>query len=181
MIGDDTAKGWDHQLKNEPGLILGLERRRRMLRQDLDSPQLSADLIGHYGIALGNIRTNVYAGPTVRIGWHLPEDFGADLIRPSGGNVAPVRSASVYVFVSSKAQAVARNIFLDGNSWRAGPSADKRPVVGDLAVGLVGRFPIRLGSIRGLQFAYTQNYRTNEFYGQVKPDVFGSISASVLF
>jgi hypothetical protein len=181
MIGDDTAKGWDHQLKNEPGLIFGLERRRRMLRQDLGSPQLSADLIGHYGIALGNIRTNVYSGPTVRIGWHLPEDFGADLIRPSGGNVAPVRSASVYVFVSSKAQAVARDIFLDGNPWRVGPSVDKRPVVGDLAVGLVGRFPMRLGAIRGLQFAYTQNYRTNEFYGQVKPDVFGSISASVLF
>ncbi len=181
MIGDATAKGWDHQLKNEPGLILGLERRRRMLRQDLGSPQVSADLIGHYGIALGNIRTNAYAGPTVRIGWHLPEDFGADLIRPGGGDESPVRSAGVYIFVSSQAQAVARNIFLDGNSWRAGPAVDKRPVVGDLDVGLVGRFPMRLGSIRGLQFAYIQNYRTNEFYGQVKPDVFGSISMSVLF
>ena len=181
MIGKATSQGWDHQLKNEPGLIFGLERRRRMLRQDLGSPQVSADLIGHYGIALGNIRTNAYAGPAVRIGWHLPEDFGADLIRPSGGDEAPVRSASVYVFVSSQVQVVARNIFLDGNSWRAGPSVDKRPVVGDLNVGLVGRFPMRLGSIRGLQFAYIQNYRTNEFYGQVKPDVFGSISLSVLF
>jgi len=152
-----------------------------MLRQDLGSPQLSADLIGHYGIVLGNIRTNAYAGSALRIGWHLPEDFGADFIRPSGGDEAPVRSASVYVFVSSQAQAVARNIFLDGNAWRAGPSVDKRPLVGDLAVGLVGRVPMGLGSIRGLQFAYIQNYRTNEFYGQVKPDVFGSISMSVLF
>jgi len=181
MIGDATAKGWNHQLKNEPGIILGLERRRRMLRQDLGSPQVSADLIGHYGIMLGNIRTNAYAGPAVRIGWHLPEDFGADIIRPGGGDEAPARSASIYAFVSSQAQAVARNIFLDGNSWRAGPSVEKRPVVGDLDVGLVGRFPMRFGSIRGLQFAYIQNYRTNEFYGQVKPDLFGSISLSVLF
>lgn len=181
MIGDATAQGWDHQLKNEPGLILGLERRRRMLRQDLGSPQVSADLIGHYGIALGNIRTNAYAGPAVRIGWHLPEDFGADLIRPSGGDETPAKSVSVYFFVSTQAQAVARNIFLDGNSWRAGPSVAKRSIVGDLDVGLVGRFPMRLGSIRGLQLAYIQNYRTNEFYGQGKSDVFGSISMSVLF
>jgi lipid A 3-O-deacylase len=181
MIGDATAQGWDHQLKNEPGLILGLERRRRMLRQDLGRSQVATDLIGHYGVELGNIRTNAYAGPAVRIGWHLPEDFGADVIRPGGGDEAPVRSSSVYLFVSSQAQAVARNIFLDGNSWRAGPSVDKRPVVGDLDVGLVSRFPVRLGPVRGLQLAYIQNYRTNEFYGQVKPDVFGSISMSVLF
>lgn len=181
MIGDATVKGWDHQLRNEPGLILGLEQRRRLLRQDLGTPRFSADLIAHYGVALGNIRTNAYAGPAVRIGWHLPEDFGADIIRTSGGDEIPARFASVYLFVSSQTQAVARNIFLDGNSWRAGPSVDKRPVVGDLDVGLVSRFPVRLGAVRGLQLAYIQNYRTNEFYGQVKPDVFGSISMSVLF
>lgn len=181
MLGDDTAKGWAHQLKNEPGLILGLEQRRRLFHQDLGSPRFATDLIAQYGLALGNIHTTAYAGPALRIGWHLPADFGADLIRASGGDEAPVRSASVYFFVSARGQGVVRNIFLDGNSWRAGPSVAKRPLVGDLDLGLVGRVALKAGSVHGLQFAYIQNYRTNEFYGQVKPDVFGSISMSVLF
>ena len=181
VIAAAPANGWDHQLKNEPGLILSLEQRRRVLRQELGSPAFASDLIGHYGIALGNIRTNAYAGPVVRIGWHLPEDFGTDLIRPGGGDEVPARTASIYFFASSQAQAVARNLFLDGNSWRAGPSVRKRPLVADLDLGLVLRLPIRAGAVRGLQLAYIQNYRTDEFYGQAKPDVFGSISLGVLF
>jgi lipid A 3-O-deacylase len=181
VIDADPANGWDHQLRNEPGLILSLEQRRRLLRQDLGPPGFSADLIGHYGLALGNIRTNAYAGPAVRFGWHLPEDFGIDLIHPSGGDEAPARVTSVYVFAGTRAQAVARNIFLDGNAWRAGPSVDKRPLVADLDVGVVLRLPMRIRSLRGLQIAYTQNWRTREFYGQARPDVFGSISLGLLF
>ncbi len=182
VIGVPRANGWDYQLKNEPGLVLTWERRHRLLRLDLDdSKNFSTDLIGRYGLSLGNIRTNAAAGLSARIGWRLPRDFGADLIRPSGGDEAPARATSIYFFASGETRAVARNIFLDGNTWRDGPSVDKRPLVADLNAGLVFRFPAKLGSIRGLQLAYIQNYRTKEFYGQFKRDVFGSISLSVLF
>ncbi len=176
------ANGWDHQLKNEPGLVLTWERRHRLLRLDLDdSSNFSSDLIGRYGLSLGNIRTNAALGFGARIGWRLPRDFGADLIRPSGGDETPARATSIYFFGSTEVRAVARNLFLDGNTWRDSPSVDKRPIVADLNAGLVFRFPARLGSIRGLQLAYIQNYRTKEFYGQLKRDVFGSISLSLLF
>jgi len=76
---------------------------------------------------------------------------------------------------------VVRNIFLDGNTWKASPSVHKRPLVGDLNVGLVSRFPWKVRSLRGMQLAYTQSFRTKEFYGQLRVDVFGSISVSLLF
>jgi hypothetical protein len=181
IIAVPRANGWDNQLKNEPGLILSWERRHRLLRVDLASPNLNADFIGRYGFSLGNIRTHAAGGLAVRAGWRLPEDFGADLIRPSGGDEAPARRTSVYLFASAEGRAVARNIFLDGNTWRDSQSVDKRELMADLNLGLVTRFPLRLGAVRGLQLAYIQNYRTKEFYGQLKRDVFGSISVSVLF
>jgi hypothetical protein len=181
LIDEPHAEGWDTQLKNEPGLILSWERRYRLLRFDLGSPHLSTDYIGRVGLNLGNIQTNAFGGFAARIGWNLPNDFGADLIRPSGGDEAPAHNTSVYFFASGEARGVARNIFLDGNTWRDSQSVDKRPLVADLNVGLAARLPLKLGSIEGIQVAYTQNYRTKEFYGQLKRDVFGSISVSVLF
>jgi lipid A 3-O-deacylase len=182
IIQVPQANGWDYQLENEPGLMVSWERRHRLLRLDLgESSGFSTDFIGRYGLSLGNIRTNLAGGFGTRIGWRLPEDFGADLIRPSGGDEAPASAASVYFFASTEVRAVARNIFLDGNTWRDSRSVDKRPIVADFNAGLVFRFPARLGGIRGLQLAYIQNYRTKEFYGQFKRDVFGSISLGVMF
>ncbi len=176
------ANGWDYQLENEPGLMVSWERRHRLLRADLgDSSGFSTDIIGRYGLSLGNIRTNLAGGFGTRVGWRLPEDFGADLIRPSGGDEAPASTTSVYFFASTEVRAVARNIFLDGNTWRDSRSVDKRPVVADFNAGLVFRFPARLGGLRGLQLAYIQNYRTKEFYGQFKRDVCGSISLTAMF
>jgi lipid A 3-O-deacylase len=182
IIQVPQANGWDYQLENEPGLIVSWERRHRLLRLDLgDASGLSTDFIGRYGLSLGNIRTNLAGGFGARIGWRLPEDFGADLIRPSGGDEAPASSTSIYFFGSTEVRAVARNIFLDGNTWEDSRSVDKRPIVADFNAGLVFRFPARIGSLRGLQLAYIQNYRTKEFYGQLKRDVFGSISLTALF
>ena len=175
------AEGWHHQLRDEPGLQLSWERRHRLLRFDLGSSGFSTDFIGRYGLTLGNVRTHAAAGGAARIGFNLPMDFGADLIRPSGGDESPAHSFSAYLFGSSEASAIARNIFLDGNTWKDSHSVDKRDLVVDFSVGLVMRFPLHLGKVEGLQLAYTQNYRTKEFHGQLKRDVFGSIALSVLF
>ena len=132
---------------------------------------ISEEFGPRYGLALGNIRTHAAGGINIRIGWRLPEDFGADLIRPAGGDESPAKHTSVYFFASGEARAVARNIFLDGNTWRDSHSVDKRPIVADLSLGLVFQWP-------SFHFAYTQDYRTKEFYGQPRRDVFGSIGFS---
>ena len=181
LINVERANGWINELHNEPGLILSWERRYRVGKLELPFLGLESDLIGRGGVSLGNVRTNVAAGFAVRVGWRLPPDFGADLIRPAGGSLISAHRFSAYFFGSGETRAVARDIFLDGNSWQASQSVDKRPVVADLNLGLVLRTPLSGPRLKGLQFTYTQNYRTKEFYGQLQRDVFGSLGITFLF
>jgi len=46
-----------------------------------------------------------------------------------------------YVFAGVEGRAVARDIFLDGNTFQKSPSVDKEPLVGELAVGAALLFP----------------------------------------
>lgn len=181
FLGIPSANGWDHQLHNEPGLILSWERRYRVGKINLPVAGLQSDLVARGGLSLGNIRTNLTTGLAVRAGWWLPPDFGADLIRPAAGSVASSPRFSAYAFASTEARLVARDIFLDGNTWRASPSVNKRPLVADLNVGFVLRLPVDSPHLEAVQLTYTQNYRTKEFYGQLRRDVFGSLGLSLFF
>jgi hypothetical protein len=175
VINVAHAQGWDNQLHDEPGLQASWERRYRTWQY---APHAAApfgcDLILRHRVTLGNVATHLAGGVVVRLGWHLPADFGADLIRPTGGstpNGGVPHRFSAQIYASGEARAVARDIFLDGNTWRESASIHKRPVVADLSLGLVFSWP-------GFQIAYTQNYRTKEFYGQLQRDVFGSVGFS---
>ncbi len=175
VINVPHAEGWANQLHDEPGLQLSWERRYRTWQwAETARLPLGVDLVLRHRVTLGNVATHLAGGAVVRIGWHLPADFGADLIRPGGGNTAndggPQRFAA-YTYASGEVRAVARDIFLDGNTWRSSHSVDKRPVVADLNLGFVLYWP-------GFRIAYTQNYRTKEFYGQLRRDVFGSVGFS---
>jgi lipid A 3-O-deacylase len=178
FIDVDRAQGWANQLHNEPGILVSWERRYRTWKFSANrgASPLGCDLIVRHRVTLGNVATHLAGGVVVRIGWRLPPDFGADLIRPAGGNAANAdlpRRFSAHVFASGETRAVARDIFLDGNTWKYSHRVDKRPVVADLSLGLVLSWP-------KFQITYTQNYRTKEFYGQPKRDVFGSIGFTFL-
>ena len=65
---------------------------------------------------------------------------------------------------------VARDVFLDGNTFRrGGPRVDRRPIVADWQVGVAINF-------HRWKITYSQAARTKEFYGQQRRQVFGSIS-----
>ena len=51
----DRAEGWDHQLKNEPGLVVAFERKW-LFYPDTTGP-LAADASVHSGGAVGNVAT----------------------------------------------------------------------------------------------------------------------------
>lgn len=175
VIHVDHAKGWANQLHDEPGLQLSWERRYRAWQWTGPTvPALGVDLILRHRVTLGNVATHAAGGFVLRTGWRLPEDFGPDLIRPGGGNTplggGPARFGA-YAYASTEVRAIARDLFLDGNTWRASHSVDKRPVVADLNLGVVLHWP-------RFRLAYTQNYRTKEFYGQLRRDVFGSVGFS---
>lgn len=169
------AEGWANQLRDEPGLQLSWERRYRTWQWTEDTgSRLGVDLMLRHRVTLGNVATHLAGGVVVRIGWRLPADFGADLIRPCGGGTANDGSPdrfSAYTYASGEVRAVARDLFLDGNTWRDSHSVRKRPIVADLSLGFVLHWP-------EFQIAYTQNYRTKDFYGQPRRDVFGSVGLS---
>jgi lipid A 3-O-deacylase len=167
------ARGWHHQLRNEPGLNVVYERRYR-LSTDITRGHSGwgADLIPHFGVSLGNVFTYATTGAEARLGYHLPADFGANLIRPTGDSGALRRPPfNAYLFAAVDGRAVARDVTLDGNTWRDSPSVDKKTWVADLRGGLAA-------GTRHWQLTYTQVVRTREFQGQEKNSVFGSLSLS---
>ena len=174
VIGVAHAHGWPNQIHNEPGLDLALERKWR-IASTRARDDWGVDFIPHIGATVGNIFTYADAGAEVRAGWRLPADFGTNLIRPSGDSNSRRRPDwSAFAFVAGEGRAVARDITLDGNTFRASPHIDKEPFVGDLLSGF------SLGT-RQWQFTYAQALRTKEFKAQVKATVFGSISATFYY
>ena len=173
VIGVAHAHGWPNQIHNEPGLDLALERKWRLATAHARD-DWGADFIPHAGVTVGNIFTFASVGAEVRAGWKLPADFGTNLIGPSSDSNSRRPDWSIFTFAACDGRAVARDITLDGNTFRSSPHIAKEPLVGDVLGG------IALGT-RRWQFTYTQVERTKEFKGQTKASVFGSISATLYY
>jgi len=176
LFGLQVPNGWDNQLKTEPGVVLYYEQTRRYERQNV-CLGLNADVLPHFGGALGNIFTYAAAGVTFRIGSNLSDDFGPPRIRPSLPGSAyfhPERGFNWYLFAGLEGRAILHNIFLDGNTFKESQSVDKKYVVGDLQAGLVVQWS-------RFRITYTQIFRTKEFDGQDRGDIYGSLSLSYHF
>ncbi|NJC87115.1 MAG: lipid A deacylase LpxR family protein [Desulfuromonas sp.] len=175
-IDSDEPKGWDTQLKNEPGLVLTYQRSWRELAAKTFLKN-EIDFSPHVGGALGNVFTYANAGLTMRYGRRLPNDYGPPRIQPGlpgTSDFSPTSDFGWYLFAGVDGRVVARNIFLDGNTFRDSRSVDKYPLVGDLQFGLVLDWP-------SARLSYTHVLRTKEFRTQKGNDDFGAISLSVKF
>ena len=134
--------GWDTQLKDEPALLLTYERSWRYRVDDLPFG-LVMFATPHLGAAVGNVFVYVNAGATLTLGWNLGDDYGPPRIQPStpgSGYFEQKDGVGLYAFAGVDARAVARNIFLDGNTWADSRSVDKNTFVGDAQVGLALTF-----------------------------------------
>lgn len=182
-INDSVPRGWDHQLRDEPGINLIYERKWRFYGRTFGD-SLGIDFVPHAGVSLGNVQTYANAGGLMRAGFHLPSDFGVDLIRGGGAVSTPAndedprvstrRNWSFFIFGGVDGRAVARDIFLDGNTWRDSRSVDKKHFVADAYYGI--------GVILGTwQLTYTEVVRTREFDGQDDKSYFGSVTLSKAF
>lgn len=176
-------KGWDNQLKFEPGLILSWQRRwprgfdGNLFMDFGNDLRLQAE--PNINVNIGNIYT--YAGTGIMFTFGPYQETLQDTpprVKPAmsgtGYFTVPDQDWSWYTFAGVDARAVARNIFLDGNSFRDSPSVDKKILVGDAVAGLAFTFD-------DYRLSYTANYRTKEFDGQPKDTVFGSITLTTRF
>lgn len=176
LINTSEPRGWDTQLHNEPGLMISWQRswRALVLRRLLER---QLDITPHLGLTVGNVHSYVNSGLTLRFGGNLPLDYGPPRIQPgAAGTSSFVSSPGVgwYLFAGVEGRAVARNIFLDGNSFRSSRSVDKKLLVGDLQFGGVVVW-------RDVRLSYTHVFRTREFKTQDKRDNFGAVTVSVQF
>ena len=176
LIGAKKAYGWNNQIKNEPGIVLSGERKWRVMKE-LPVYDLGIDMIPHVAGSIGNIFTYAGAGATFRFGDDLASDFGPPRIRPALPGSDTFKSRDTfgwYIFAGGEARLVARDIFLDGNTFTDSHSISKKPLVGDFQAGFALLF-------ERFRMTFTQVMRTKEFDGQDRADFFGSISLSARF
>ncbi len=173
LRGFDTSKGWSHQLKNEPGLVVAFERKW-LFSPDFNT-LLKPDVIVHAGGALGNVATYLNSGMEIRYGLNLPRNFGVSLIRPAGSMLfTPSEKPGLYLFGAINGKYVLRDIFLDGNTFTDSHSIDKEKLVADFAAGVTF-------SYRNLMLTFTHVTRTKEYAGQEESHDFGSITLSLFY
>jgi lipid A 3-O-deacylase len=139
----------------------------------IEDPKLESDIVPRIGAALGNVAIYAAAGGTLRIGKELRNDFGPPRARPAlpGSEGFIGNGFGWYFFVGLGGEAVARNIFLDGNADGNSLRVSHRPFVGEAQAGFAILF-------RGVRITYTQVLRTPEFYERDRFDQFGSVNVT---
>ncbi len=161
QINAVDPQGWDQQLHDEITFALDFDRRWRDI-SGADLGPLNFDLSPNFGFGVGTLRTEARAGLTARLGRGLDNDFGPPRIRPALAGSGLVRAEPGlrgYGFVGVYARAVARDLFLDGNTFQSSRSVDKEPFVADVQAGFVTQ-------IGGASIAYTYVVRTQEYETQ---------------
>jgi hypothetical protein len=178
--GGTKAKGWGHQLANEFGFNASWERKWRF---GCELPgKFRFEFIPDAGVTAGNVLTYGELSGLFRIGRGLRANWGPELIRPgySGtGYFEAARAKDVCLgfsfFAGAQGRAIARNIFLDGNSFASSRSVPKNYLVADLIFG------VELFYWNYFRIAATGVIRSSEFHNQGGWDKFLSINGSFEF
>jgi len=179
-LSNERPAGWHYQIENEFGLNIVYERKWRLYARSMHE-FVGLDFVPHAGFSLGNVQTFANAGFTLRAGFNLPNDFGVNLIRGAALSNAPIddhdprigrwRNWSFFAFGGTNGRVVARDIFLDGNTFLDSPSVNRESLVGDAYYGLGVVF-------KGWQITYTEAVRSKEFVGQHHENYYGSLAIS---
>jgi lipid A 3-O-deacylase len=167
------------EIHNEPGLVVAWDRRWKFGVEFGDS--YGVDIIPTVGVALGNVFTYGTAGAVARFGRGLSTTWGPTLVRPgpSGASFISRDPTAPWwgfdFFAGVEGRAVARNIFLDGNTFQTSPSVTKEPLVLDVFGGA------EIFTQSGYRLSFTLLQRSREYATQVKPATFGSITGAFTF
>ncbi len=177
-IGAEQPNGWGSQLATEPAFTLRYERNWRA-SEDWSLPffDLAGDVTPNVGFALGTTETYAAAGVSFRIGEDLADDYGPPRVRPALG--APgffedIDGFSWYLFAGAQGRAVARDLFIEGNTFRDSPGVNLEPFQLDLQAGLAIQF-------NRFELAFTHVARSPQHTNQSRWNRFGSINVRTRF
>jgi lipid A 3-O-deacylase len=162
IFDDKDPKGWQYQLHDEAALEGLFQWQKRYARA---SGQF--DVVPALGAAAGNVQIYGSAGVTMRFGQNISgfPSRPAEAARVQGaadedqGTCFGMHFFSeCYLFVGGEVRYMARNIFLDGNTFRDSPRVNRKSMVIDYVAGLRLRIPRW-----GWTFSYIGVRRTSEF------------------
>jgi len=171
-----SSASWN-QLDNEPVLNVSYDHARRFLLLKSQA-QENLEFMPYAGAAVGNALTYGAVGATLRLGAHLTQDNGSQRPGPLLNSNTFARKGDYLawnVFLGTEGRVVARNLFLDGNTFGDdGLSVDKKTFVYDVQAG----FEIGWGASR---FTVVNLWRDKEFKTQSDPDQLLKASFSYSF
>lgn len=162
--------GWGTQLANELAINAVYQRTWRTEKAEIGGVEF--DMLPAVRGDVGNVFIRARGQATVRLGMHLPDDFGpASLLGfkdHTGGSFAdPEQDWSVYAYVTVSADAVARNMFLDGNTFATSRSTEREDLIARGIIGIVARY-------KCVEFGWAQTVQTKTFENQPDGQSFGS-------
>jgi hypothetical protein len=159
LLRNDPQLGWSHQLAFEPTVVLQYDeqwvREHALGGGGLGRVALSG------GAAAGNVRAALWLGVDGTLG--LPGRLPWVPIEP-----AVQRPMRFYVVGGYRRELVLHDLFLDGNTFRASPRADRRASVGQYQLGVGMRR-------RALALEYRHVARGREYSAQPGPHAYGSV------
>lgn len=163
-------QGWDTQLANELAVNATYQRTWRTDRADIGG--LTMDMLPAVRVDAGNVFLRARGQATLRLGWNLPDDFGpASFLgfkdHTGTGWADPDNPWGVYTYMTVAADAVARNIFLDGNTFAPSRSTDKEPLIARATLGVLARYG-------AFEFGWAQTFETDTFESQPDGQTWGS-------
>ena len=157
------ANGWSHQLENEFIMQLNYMHKWRLEYSKIYG--LESVLVPYAGANLGNASIKASGGVLYRIGFNIPKDFGMNSMNEGSFSSLPVESKAIVndpskwslnFNIAAGSNLVARDIFLDGNTFKDSHSVDKNNFNAYVGAG---------GSARYKNFSvdYQHNYYTKEY------------------
>jgi hypothetical protein len=117
--------GWKYQLPTEPDAAVQFTQAWY-----LAPPRAAAcwgDLVPTAHATLGTLRTAAGAGGRLRVGFDLDHPWLVD---------ATTHAFSAFAFVGASGEAVGRDLFLDGDTFRPSLHRDHKPLVGNWERGI---------------------------------------------
>ena len=176
VLNQVPPKGWNAQLKNEAALLLGFERSWPALWHG-DAGGAQWDFSPRANVTVGNVMTYAAAGAVARIGKNMPDDLAGTHVSLSpavDSFHSTLRIPGWQAWLGVEARAVARNIFLDGNTVRDSASVARENAGYDLQAGYAMTWRTWRASLAFVR-------RSKEFKGQPNMDMFGQLNVSLAY